>query len=102
MTSKMVQRSRAIVLMAVIVPVLATGLAAAPRQPGWSNRIIVTGPERAAVRSTPIEMRPYRPLHVYGNTVRRRHYHGGIMPAQSYVAPRNAAPSVVESVGVHE
>lgn len=93
MTREVFQRTLTIVLAATAVPILATALAAAPRQPGWSNRIIVTGQERAVVKSTPIEMRPNRPLHVYGNTVRRRYYHSGpfmsgqVMPTQRFVTP---------------
>lgn len=29
----------------------------------------------------PITERPYRPLHFYGNTVRRLHYRGQALPA---------------------
>jgi len=43
--------------------------------------IIATGAERAAIESTPIEYRPYRPLHFYGNTVRRQYYRGSALPA---------------------
>ena len=38
---------------------------------GWDRTIILRGQERAVVKSMPIEKRPNRPLHVYGNTVRR-------------------------------
>ena len=41
---------------------------------GWSPRIIATGEFKQKIESTPIELRPNRPLHFYGNTVRRRHY----------------------------
>jgi hypothetical protein len=40
-------------------------------------RIIVTGEAREQIQNTPILERPNRPLHVYGNTVRRRHHRGG-------------------------
>ena len=39
---------------------------------GFDPRVITFGAEREQIKSTPIEKRPYRPLHVYGNTVRRR------------------------------
>lgn len=81
MVSRLTQSLRAMVLTMVAVPVLATSLVAAPPEPGWAGRIVVTGHERDVVKSTPIEMRPYRPLHVYGNTVRRRYYHGTALPA---------------------
>ncbi len=91
--SMIFRRASTVALIAVVVPVLATSLSASPRQPGWSNKIIVTGHERDVVKSTPIEMRPYRPLHVYGNTVRRRYYHSGLfmqrpqMPVQRFGTP---------------
>lgn len=40
---------------------------------GFDPRIVTFGAEREQIKSTPIEQRPYRPLHVYGNSVRRRH-----------------------------
>lgn len=35
-----------------------------------------TSLSRAEIRSMPIDNRPNRPGHFYGNTVRRRHHHG--------------------------
>ena len=32
---------------------------------------------RDQIKQTPIEKRPYRPLHIYGNAVRRRQSRGG-------------------------
>jgi len=37
-------------------------------------QIIARGENREQVQNTPILERPNRPLHVYGNTVRRRHH----------------------------
>jgi hypothetical protein len=42
-------------------------------QTGFDPRIVAVGEARDQIKSKPIEQRPYRPLHVYGNTVRRRH-----------------------------
>lgn len=39
--------------------------------PLWSGPIIATGENRVEIKSLPIESRPNRPLHIYGNTVRR-------------------------------
>lgn len=50
------------------------------QQPGWSPNIVATGIQREQIRATPIEQRPYRPLHFYGNTVRRIHYRGTPLP----------------------
>lgn len=49
-------------------------------EPGWSPVIIATGEYRQRIESTPIEQRPYRPLHFYGNTVRRNYYRGTPIP----------------------
>ena len=38
------------------------------------------GEEQVRINSTPVIRRPYRPLHFYGNTVRRRYYRGTIVP----------------------
>lgn len=43
--------------------------------------VVAMGAERQQIAATPIQARPYRPLHVYGNTVRRRHYDGRTVPA---------------------
>jgi hypothetical protein len=39
---------------------------------GFDPRVVMFGEAREQIQNTPIEQRPYRPLHVYGNTVRRR------------------------------
>lgn len=49
-------------------------------EPGWSPVIIATGAYREQIQATPIELRPYRPFHIYGNTVRRIHYRGTPLP----------------------
>ena len=51
------------------------------QEPGWTSRIIVPSSEEAIRQATPIVERPYRPLHFYGNTVRRMHYHGRVRPS---------------------
>ncbi|MGI9474380.1 MAG: hypothetical protein ACR2NZ_22755 [Rubripirellula sp.] len=62
-------------------------------EPGWSPVIIATGTYRSQIQSKPIEHRPYRPLHFYGNAVRRRHHRGNLLPM-----PRDLAPVRVFSV----
>lgn len=49
-------------------------------EPGWVGVIIARGELREQIEATPILERPYRPLHVYGNTVRRNHYRGAPIP----------------------
>ncbi len=46
----------------------------ASAQTGFYPYVIARPQDRAKIRATPIEKRPYRPLHFYGNTVRRNHY----------------------------
>ena len=50
-------------------------------EPGWASNVLIVGAERDYVKSLPIELRPYRPFHFYGNTVRRLHYRGYALPA---------------------
>jgi hypothetical protein len=61
--------------------------------PGWSPIILPTGQYRAEIKSMPIESRPYRPLHFYGNTVRRNYYQN--LSAQSLGTQQPASPSIV-------
>ncbi|EMI21595.1 putative secreted protein [Rhodopirellula maiorica SM1] len=65
-------------------------------EPGWSPIIIPTGAYRQEIKSMPIEQRPYRPGHFYGNTVRRRHYRGEVLPRVSDAQViQNAAPILI-------
>jgi hypothetical protein len=64
-----------VLLMTILSTAVSIG-----EQPGWSSSVIARGEERQQIRATPIEQRPYRPLHVYGNTVRRIHYRGTPLP----------------------
>jgi len=48
-------------------------------EPGWYPYTIARGADRGKIENTPILERPYRPLHFYGNTVRRAHYRGNPM-----------------------
>jgi hypothetical protein len=50
------------------------------REPGWSRRVVVRGAQRQELRSKRLIDRPYRPLHFYGNTVRRVYHRGTIRP----------------------
>lgn len=67
---------RTIVFAAVSTAALLPPVAEAAGGTGFDPRIIAFGETRQQIQSTPITERPYRPLHVYGNTVRRRHYRG--------------------------
>ena len=50
---------------------------------GCDPRVVTFGDSREQLQSTPITQRPYRPLHVYGNSVRRRHQRSVVAPAGS-------------------
>jgi hypothetical protein len=50
---------------------------------GFDPRVVTFGDSRDQIKSTPITQRPNRPLHVYGNSVRRRHHRSGAAPTAS-------------------
>lgn len=60
---------------------LAQPAEAAGQSPGVSMRIITFGETRDQLQATPIEQRPYRPGHFYGNRVRRQSNRGSSTPA---------------------
>jgi len=68
-------------LIASVMFCIALVASAAQAEPSWGNRVILPPDERAKIKSQPIHQRPYRPLHVYGNAVRRRHYRGTAAPS---------------------
>lgn len=51
------------------------------QEPGWTSGVIKVGNDRTQSRNTHILHRPYRPLHFYGNTVRRMHYKNRMLPS---------------------
>lgn len=72
----------ALMISSVTLVLILTGVASATAsEPKWQGNVIARGAERAKIESTPILERPYRPLHFYGNTVRRRHYRGTALPS---------------------
>ncbi|MFT5526809.1 MAG: hypothetical protein ACI9HK_004789 [Pirellulaceae bacterium] len=50
-------------------------------EPGWCGVVFAQGALKEQIESTPIELRPYRPFHFYGNTVRRMYYRGTALPS---------------------
>ena len=50
------------------------------QEPSWRPYVVATGQTRVVIENTPIELRPYRPFHFYGNAVRRYHYRGNPLP----------------------
>jgi len=57
-----------VILAATIAAVTAIPAVGADFDP----RVVTFGADREQIKNTPIEKRPNRPLHVYGNSVRRR------------------------------
>ena len=51
------------------------------QEPAWYPYAIARGQDRVVIENTPMELRPNRPFHFYGNTVRRIHYRGNPLPA---------------------
>ena len=51
-----------------------------PAEPKWAGQVLLVGEERDRVKSMPITARPNRVGHFYGNTVRRAHYRGSVVP----------------------
>ena len=58
-----------LVAVSLLVEVAPAAIAGSQR---FDSRIVVVGKEREKLKNMPIEKRPNRPLHIYGNTVRRR------------------------------
>ena len=50
------------------------------KEPSWTGVVVKRGEDRLITQQTPIEYRPYRQFHFYGNTVRRLHYRGEVLP----------------------
>jgi hypothetical protein len=69
----------------VLAALVATTVASAPVEAadtGFDPRIVTFGDSRDEIKSTPITQRPNRPLHVYGNSVRRRHHRSVAAPTR--------------------
>lgn len=82
--------SAAALLLIFVSPSLVSA-----QSPGWSPVVVARGEYRYQIKSLPIEQRPNRPFHFYGNSIRRRHYRGVTTPlprvysapSMSFVAP---------------
>lgn len=71
----------------VVITLLAAATAAAtPPAAADAPVRVAQNMTRAQIRSLPIEARPNRPIHFYGNAVRRR-YHRGASPAAPPARP---------------
>jgi hypothetical protein len=63
-------------ILSLVVGLPLFGSVSFAQEPGWSGVVIARGEMRRQIEATPILERPYRPLHFYGNAVRRAHYRG--------------------------
>ena len=61
------------------------------QEPRWYPYVLARGQDRATIQSPPIVDRPYRPMHFYGNTVRRMHHRGTPAPRPRDFARATAA-----------
>ncbi|QEF96768.1 hypothetical protein Mal15_07980 [Stieleria maiorica] len=57
-------------ILATILMIASAAFSQAASPTGWSPIILPTGDYRQQIKAMPIEQRPGRLLHVYGNTVR--------------------------------
>jgi len=73
---------RSLALAAILATAVAPTLADASGS-SFDPRIVTFGESRDQIKETPITKRPNRPLHVYGNTVRRRHSRSPASPQAS-------------------
>ena len=64
----------------VMAMVTAFSSATYGQEPTWRSEVVTSRQLREQIESTPIENRPYRPFHFYGNAVRRMHYRGYPLP----------------------
>ena len=79
------------VSVAVFTPLLLAIVFLSPSssvaaEPNWYPYVIARGADRIAIQNTPMHQRPYRPMHIYGNSIRRS-YHRGYTTPLSRSAP---------------
>jgi hypothetical protein len=55
-------------------------------EPGWWGIVVADPYTQTQIDHTDILLRPYRPFHFYGNTVRRMFYRGNPLPTIQDVA----------------
>lgn len=68
------------VVFGMLIVVSAPVFVCSAAEPQWTSQVVKRGEDRAKTNSTDILHRPNRPLHFYGNTVRRAYYRGSARP----------------------
>lgn len=76
---------RCLIATVVVLAGLSLPQSSMSGEPGWVGQVVKGPAERARLEQIPIIHRPYRPLHFYGNTVRRMHYHGRVVPGPAEI-----------------
>ena len=71
-SSRAARHGRGLRRLAVAALLLAPVADRPARAADFDPRVITFGDSRQEIKSMPMTQRPNRPLHVYGNTVRRR------------------------------
>jgi len=66
--------------MLFAVPKATLAATTTSKEPGWLGVVVARGELKQWIDSTPIVDRPNRPLHFYGNAVRREYYRGSALP----------------------
>lgn len=68
------------IMLIVAALVVSLGAEQAAAETPWLGVVFAQGELKEQIESTPIELRPNRPLHFYGNSVRRKYYRGNGWP----------------------
>ena len=106
------QVSIAVFAPLLLAMVLLPQAAISAAEPTWYPYVVARGPDRIAIQNTPMHQRPYRPMHFYGNAVRRSYQRNAtpqrnvssqrsaILPSSRSVAAPLARNSVLPSRGL--
>lgn len=68
------------ILATIALAVILIAANRASAETPWLGVVVADGALKQQIEATPIELRPNRPFHFYGNTVRRRYYRGVGVP----------------------
>ena len=58
----------------LLAMILLSHTSVSAAEPSWYPFVVARGADRIAIQNTPMHKRPYRPMHIYGNAVRRGYY----------------------------
>ena len=74
------QVSIAVFTPLLLAIVLLSQSSTSAAEPKWYPYVVARGADRIAIQNTPMHERPYRPMHIYGNAVRRNYHRGYSVP----------------------